>query len=73
MDVRQKVLEQITEAEVVDLTQQLVRIKSYFGVPNVETAVAELINSYLKAEGIDSEVKEIFDGRSNVYGELTGE
>jgi succinyl-diaminopimelate desuccinylase len=73
MDVRQKVLEQITEAEVVALTQQLVRIESYFGVPNVETAVAKYISSFLKAEAIDSEIKEIFDGRSNVYGSLLGQ
>ena len=63
MDVRQKVLEQITEAEVVALTQQLVRIESYFGVPMLKT-VAKNISSFLKAEAIDLEIKEIFDGQA---------
>jgi succinyl-diaminopimelate desuccinylase len=72
VDIRQKVLEQITEDEVVALAQKLVRIESYYGVPNVETAVAECICDYLRGEGIASEAKEIFEGRSNAYGTLEG-
>ena len=72
MNNRQKVLEQITEDEVVALAQKLVRIESYYGVPNVETAVAECICDYLRGEGIASEAKEIFEGRSNAYGTLEG-
>jgi len=73
MDIKQKILEQITEEEVVALTQKLVRTESYYGVPAVETAVANCIGFFLQTEGINAEVKEIFDGRSNVYGELTGD
>ncbi|WP_227761847.1 M20 family metallopeptidase [Zhaonella formicivorans] len=72
MDLQQRVLQEIKREEVVALTQELVRIPSYYGVPGVETKVARFIADFLQREGITAATEEIFEERSNVYAALPG-
>ena len=44
----ERVLNLIKKAEVVALTQELVRIKSYLGIEGVETELAEYIANFLR-------------------------
>ncbi len=67
------VLERIREEDVVALAGELVRIPSHYQVPGGETGVARHIGDYLESRGITSRVREVFDGRSNVYGTLEGD
>src|SRR5262245_16807915 len=70
-----RVLSEIIEAEVVDLTATLVRIPSVFrpGEPEAnERAVALAVEAWLRREGFTVEVQEVAPGRPNVIGWLDG-
>jgi succinyl-diaminopimelate desuccinylase len=70
-----RVLEEITEAEVVELTCRLVRIPSVFrpDEPDAnERAVAAAVETWLRREGFSVEVQEVAPGRPNVVGWLDG-
>jgi succinyl-diaminopimelate desuccinylase len=70
-----RVLAEITEREVVDLTSELVRIPSVFrpGEPEAnERAVAAAVEAWLRREGFSVEVQEVASGRPNVIGWLDG-
>jgi len=66
-----RVLSEITEREVVDLTVELVRIPSVFrpGEPEAnERAVARTVEAWFRREGFSVEVQEVAPGRPNVVG-----
>ena len=70
-----RVLSEITEREVVDLTAQLVRIPSVFrpGEPEAnEQAVARTVEAWFRREGFSIEVQQVAPGRPNVIGWLDG-
>ena len=70
-----RVLGEIDEAEVVELTSELVRIPSVFrpGEPDAnERAVAAAVEAWLRREGFAVEVQEVAPGRPNVIGWLDG-
>ncbi len=70
-----RVLGEIHEAEVVDLTSELVRIPSVFkpDVPDAnEREVAATVEAWLRREGFAVEVQEVAPGRPNVIGWLDG-
>jgi succinyl-diaminopimelate desuccinylase len=70
-----RVLGEITEREVVDLTAELVRIPSVFrpGEPEAnERAVAGAVEAWFRREGFAVEVQQVAPGRPNVIGWLEG-
>jgi succinyl-diaminopimelate desuccinylase len=70
-----RVLSEITEREVVDLTAELIRIPSVFrpGEPDAnEQAVARTVEAWLRREGFSVEVQQVAPGRPNVVGWLDG-
>ena len=70
-----RVLKEISEREIVDLTAELVRIPSVFrpGEPEAnERAVALSVEGWLRHEGFAVEVQEVTPGRPNVIGWLDG-
>lgn len=70
-----RVLAEITEQEVVDLTASLVRIPSVFrpGEPDAtERAVAAHVEAWLRREGFAVEIQEVAPGRPNVIAWLDG-
>ena len=70
-----RVLSEITEREVVDLTAELVRIPSVFrpGEPEAnERAVARTVEAWLRREGFSVEVQDVAPGRPNIVGWLDG-
>ncbi|MBR5488435.1 MAG: M20/M25/M40 family metallo-hydrolase, partial [Firmicutes bacterium] len=60
----------ISEERVVKMTEDMIRIESYYGIPNQETGVAKYIKSMFDASGIPCELKEVADGRCNVIATL---
>lgn len=69
---RERLSQALPPAQLVALTEALIRLPSYDGVPKQETAVARHIHAVLQNEGIESWVEEVCDGRCNVYGRLRG-
>jgi len=70
-----RVLKEITEREVVDLTAQLVRIPSVFRPGEAganEREVAAAVEAWLRREGFAVEVQDVAPGRPNVIGWLDG-
>jgi len=70
-----RVLSEISEQEVVDLTAALVRIPSVFrpAEPDAnERAAALAVEAWLRREGFAVEVQEVAPGRPNVIGWLDG-
>jgi acetylornithine deacetylase/succinyl-diaminopimelate desuccinylase len=61
-----------TEAELIGLTQELIRIPSHKDAPGFEKNVAEYIHSYLQEQGIHSELHPVVDGRPNVIAKIEG-
>ncbi|KUO50229.1 MAG: hypothetical protein APF76_10980 [Desulfitibacter sp. BRH_c19] len=58
----------LDEEELINLTQKLVSIPSYHGLPQPEKKIAEYINSFLRKNNIDSKCIDVIDGRPNVIG-----
>jgi acetylornithine deacetylase/succinyl-diaminopimelate desuccinylase len=67
-----KISNNFSEDEVVDLLKDLVAIPSYNGIENQETKVAEYIYNLFKKEGIETEITHVQDGRKNVTAYLKG-
>jgi succinyl-diaminopimelate desuccinylase len=70
-----RVVREVAPAEVVELTQALVRIPSVFrpGEPGAdERRAAEAVCAWLRGEGFAVEVQEVAPGRPNVLGWLDG-
>lgn len=63
---------EISEEAIIVLLKELVDIPSYPGIPNQETGVAERINQFFIAEGIESEITHVVGGRNNVTARLKG-
>lgn len=62
----------INNNEVIKILEDLISIPSYKGIKNQETKVAEYIHELFQNEGIESEVIELEDGRSNIVARIRG-
>lgn len=72
MESFEKALEFLDEQELVKLTQKLISIPSYHGLPQPEKEVAHYINDYFKKQGFATRLTDVIDGRPNVitsYGD----
>ena len=69
-NLKETLLTRISEEHLVEMTSDMIRIESYFGVPNQETGVAKYIKSVFDAHDIPCELKEVADGRCNVIATL---
>lgn len=58
--------------ELINIIRDLVAIPSYRGIVHQERQTARYIHSLFQAEGIDSWLEEIEDGRENVIAHLPG-
>ena len=70
-----RVIAEITEDEVVELTRQLVRIPSVFRPGEAEAnerVVAGAVETWLRRQGFAVEIQEVAPGRPNVIGWLDG-
>jgi succinyl-diaminopimelate desuccinylase len=70
-----RILREVTDSEVAELTRELVRIPSVFrpGDPDAnERAVAAAVEAWLRREGLAVDVQEVAPGRPNVVGWLDG-
>jgi acetylornithine deacetylase/succinyl-diaminopimelate desuccinylase len=72
-DFKNKLEAVIVSSDVVELTKSLIRIPSYSGLQNQETQTACFINRFFEFTGVESEVIDIIDGRSNVMARLPGD
>jgi len=61
------------EEELIELTQNLVRIPSHKDTLGFEKNVAIYINNYLLKEGINSELQHVVGERSNVIARIKGD
>ncbi|MDY0235469.1 MAG: M20 family metallopeptidase [Gudongella sp.] len=61
------------EEELIELTQNLVRIPSHKDTLGFEKNVALYINNYLLKEGINSELQHVVGERSNVIARIKGD
>ncbi len=68
--LKEVLMSHISEDHLVEMTSDMIRIESYYGVPNQETGVAKYIKSIFDANGIFCELKEVADGRCNVIAKL---
>lgn len=68
--LKETLMEQISEEHLIKLVSDMIRIPSYYGIPNQETGVAKYIKSVFDANGIPCELKEVVDGRCNVIATL---
>jgi acetylornithine deacetylase len=68
-DVRDAVLAEIHQDEVIELAKDLVRIPSF---TTEETAVARFLARFLSEHGFETELHEVEDGRYQTIGRLRG-
>jgi acetylornithine deacetylase/succinyl-diaminopimelate desuccinylase family protein len=62
----------IDPQDLIRTTEDLIRIPSYPGVAEQETAVARYIENRMRAVGITCHLEEVVDGRANVIAVLPG-
>lgn len=62
----------VPKQEVIDRTLELIRIPSYWGIPNQETEAAEYLKALFDSEGIESRIDPLDEGRSNILARLPG-
>lgn len=59
--------------ELINLTQELIRIPSHKDIPTQEKGVAEFIYMYCKENNIEVEVQDVVDDRKNVIAYIRGD
>ncbi|CAH0118928.1 Acetylornithine deacetylase [Paenibacillus sp. CECT 9249] len=62
----------IRPQETIDLLERLIRIPGHEDCPGQEKAIGEFLYRLFREEGIDVELQEVSDGRSNVIARLQG-
>lgn len=72
MDTKKRLLEELEKIDVAQLTSEMIKIQSYSFMEQQEREIAHYIDDYFKAQGIDSKVIEIEEGRYNVVAKLPG-
>ena len=69
-DLKEALMAHISEDHLVEMTSDMVRIPSYYGIPNQETEVAKYVKSVFDANGIPCYLRDVADGRCNVIATL---
>ena len=69
-DIMQALKAHISPDRIVKTTCDMIRIKSFDGVPRQETGVAEYIKSVFDKNGVPCVLKPVADGRCNVIATL---
>ncbi len=69
-NLKEALMEHISTERLIDRTSDMVRIESYYGIPNQETGVAKYVKSIFDANDIPCYLKEVADGRCNVIATL---
>ena len=69
-NLKETLMAHISEEHMIEMTSDMIRIPSYYGIPNQETGVAKYVKSIFDANGIPCELKEVADGRCNVIATL---
>lgn len=64
---------ELSEDEIIDLIDELVKRPSHEGIEKRETEVAKYIDKLFKEEGIESELIHVIDGRYNIIGRIRGQ
>ncbi len=65
-NLKEALMEHIDTDRLVDRLSDMIRIESYYGVPNQETGVAKYVKAIFDANDIPCYLKEVEDGRCNV-------
>ena len=68
--LKETLMAHISEEHMIEMTSDMIRIPSYYGIPNQETEVAKYVKSVFDANGIPCYLKEVADGRCNVIATL---
>ena len=71
-ELSSKIMEVVSQDELINMLLEIVSIPSYKGVENQETEVAKYIKSVFDKEGIECYLEEVADGRCNVIATLKG-
>jgi len=66
------IITEIKKTDVAKLTSDMIKIPSYSFLENQEEAVAKYIYRFMQERGIDSEIREIAEGRYNVNSVIPG-
>lgn len=56
----------LNKEELIQLTQKLISIPSYHGLPKPEKEIAEYINNYFRKEGFETDLVDVMNGRPNI-------
>lgn len=70
--MRESPFKHVTRDEIIKWAMELVAIPSYKTVPGRETKSAEYIKAVFDAEGIETEIRDVVDGRCNIYAWYRG-
>lgn len=73
MTNREKIINEIQNINIAELTSDLVKIKSYSGMESQEQEVAEYIRDFLAFNGIEVSLTDATPGRPNVIARIDGE
>jgi len=65
--------EYYSKDELINLTQELIRIPSHKDIPNQEKDIAEFILNFCKSNDIECELQHVVDDRYNVLAYLRGD
>lgn len=69
-NLKETLMGYINEDHLVEMASEMIRIPSYYGIPQQETGVAKYVKSVFDANGIPCYLKEVADGRCNVIATL---
>lgn len=69
-NLKESLMAHISQERLIDRTSDMIRIESYYGIPNQETGVAEYVKAIFDANGIPCYLKEVADGRCNMIATL---
>lgn len=72
MTLKDKIINVISEKEIIDLTQELIKIPSHSDTPGREKKLANYIYKWFIKNGIDVDMFSVKDGRPNVVARIKG-
>ena len=72
MNMLQLLDRKVSEKEIIELLQDLIRIPSHRDTPGRERKIALYIHDFLRRQGIETELMPVLDDRPNVVAFLRG-
>jgi len=67
-----KIINQVNEKELINLSQELIKIPSHKGIQGREKRIASFITGLLKKENIEVALQEVVEERPNVIAKIKG-